>query len=407
MINIVDPAEVGLSAERLERLGRHLNGYVDSGRLPFASVLVSRYGQPAYLHSYGKMDVEADKSVQEDTIVRIYSMSKPITSVAAMMLYEEAKFQLGEAVSNYIPSLANPDVFIGGDADNPQTVPAERDYSIREIFTHTGGLTYGFDRGGVVDEMYQKNKIKTGNTDYGLDEFCRRLGEMPLIAQPGSTWNYSMSTDVLGHLVEVISGENLDDFMRKRIFEPLGMEDTFFTVPSDKKDRFAACYIPHRDGGLKLQDAPGTSRFTEPTNILSGGGGLMSTIGDYYKFAQMMANGGELEGVRLLSPRTVDYMTRNHLPGNCDMAAMGQSVFSEVSYDGVGFGLGVHVVLDPAAAAYHTMAGEYGWGGMASTVWWNNPEEDMSLVFVTQLMPSSTYQIRPEMRNLVHSAIVD
>jgi len=407
MINIVDPAEVGLSAERLERLGRHLNGYVDSGRLPFVSVLVSRYGQPAYLHSYGKMDVEADKSVQEDTIVRIYSMSKPITSVAAMMLYEEAKFQLGEAVSNYIPSLANPDVFIGGDADNPQTVPAERDYSIREIFTHTGGLTYGFDRGGVVDEMYQKNKIKTGNTDYGLDEFCRRLGEMPLIAQPGSTWNYSMSTDVLGHLVEVISGENLDDFMRKRIFEPLGMEDTFFTVPSDKKDRFAACYIPHRDGGLKLQDAPGTSRFTEPTNILSGGGGLMSTIGDYYKFAQMMANGGELEGVRLLSPRTVDYMTRNHLPGNCDMAAMGQSVFSEVSYDGVGFGLGVHVVLDPAAAAYHTMAGEYGWGGMASTVWWNNPEEDMSLVFVTQLMPSSTYQIRPEMRNLAHSAIVD
>ncbi len=407
MLNIVDPAEVGLSANRLDRVAKHLNGYVDVGKLPFVTLLVCRYGQPAFLHMYGKMDVEAGKDIGEDTIVRAYSMSKPITSVAAMMLYEEAKFQLGDPVSKYIPALANPTVFIGGDVDNPQTVAAERDYTIREIMTHTAGLTYGFEAGGVVDKMYNKSKIKTGNADYGLDEFCRRLGQMPLIAQPGATWNYSMASDVLGHLVEVISGQSLDQFMAERIFEPLGMTDTCFAVSQDKVDRFAACYLPTKEGGMKLQDAPGKSRFARPTQILSGGGGLMSTIGDYAKFAQMMSNGGELEGERLLSPRTVDFMSTNHLPNNCDMAAMGQSVFSEVSYEGVGFGLGVHVVLDPATASYHTMPGEYGWGGMASTVWWNNPEEDLSVIFLTQLMPSSTYPLRPEMRSLIHSSIID
>ncbi len=406
-LNLVDPAEVGLSADRLAKLAAHLDGYVDSGKYPFVSVLVARYGQPAFLHLHGLSDHAAGKPVTEDSIVRIYSMSKPITTVAAMMLYEEAKFRLDEPVAKYIPSLAKPNMLIGGSAASPQLAPASRDYTIQELMTHTAGLTYGFEDNGLVAEMYNKAGLATQGADYDLAEFCRILGGLPLIGEPGARWNYSVATDVLGHLVEVVSGQSLNQFMSERIFGPLGMTDTDFHVPAEKLDRFGECYEAAPDGGKTLFDSPKTSWYQRPPPACSGGGGLVSTIGDYHRFAQMLLNGGELDGARLLGPRTVEFMTSNHLPGDRDLAAMGQAVFSEVSYDGIGFGLGVHVVLDPPAAHVLTTAGEYGWGGMASTVWWNNPAEDLSLIMLTQLRPSSTYPVRPELRALLHSAIID
>ena len=407
MLDLVDPGDVGLSAAHLEHLTRHLDAYVADQRFPFVSALIARYGKPAYLHINGVMDREAGKPAGEDTIVRAYSMSKPITSVAAMMLYEEGRFQLDDPISRYIPAFAEARVFIGGDWAAPETRAAARQITMRDILTHTSGLGYGRDEGGPVAEMYKKAGIVTGGADYDLAEFCRRLGTMPLLADPGTRWNYSVSTDVLGHLVEVISGEPLDRFFAERIFVPLGMADTGFQVAAENIDRFAACYEPGAEGGLKLQDAPEASRFARPTKIFSGGGGLLSTISDYYRFAQMMADGGSFDGRRLLGPRTVDYMASNHLPNNCDMASIVLSGTSESSYDGIGFGLGLAVMLDPAAAQMLSSPGEYGWGGLASTSWRNDPLEDLTIIFLTQLVPSSTHDIRRELRTLIYSALTD
>ncbi len=407
MLDFVDPGDVGLSAAHLEQLTRHLDAYVAGEKFPFVSALIARYGKPAYMHINGLMDREAAKPAAEDTIVRAYSMTKPITSVAAMMLYEEGRFQLDDPISRYIPAFAEPRVLIGGDAAAPETRAAAREITMRDILSHTSGLTYGRDEGGVVAELYKAAEIVTGGADYDLAEFCRRLGAMPLVADPGSRWNYSVSTDVLGHLVERLSDRPLDQFFASRIFEPLGMVDTAFDVPADKHDRFAACYQPGPDGGLKLQDAPAGSRFARPTKIFSGGGGLLSTIGDYYRFAQMLADGGSFDGHRLLGPRTVDFMASNQLPNNCDMASIVLSGTSESSYDGIGFGLGLAVIMDPLAAQMLSSPGEYGWGGLASTHWRNDPLEDLTIIFMTQLVPSSTHDIRRELRTLIYSALTD
>jgi CubicO group peptidase (beta-lactamase class C family) len=399
-------ASVGLAPDRLARIDTWMRDQVERGRLAGLSVNVLRRGQLAYSAAHGLADIEAAKPFAQDTIVRIYSMTKPLTSVAAMMLYEEGRFQLDDPIARFLPAFSNMRVFIGGSRTLPQTVPAERPITFRDLLTHTAGLTYGFMDATPVDAMYRDRGIDFQASDLTLAELVDRLAALPLLAQPGAAWNYSNATDVLGRLVEVISDQEFGDFLRRRVLAPLGMVDTDFHVPAEKLARFAALYTRGEDGRPKLIDAPQvTSRFAAPPPLASGGGGLVGTAADYLRFCRFMLNGGELDGVRLLGRKTVALMTSNHLDG--DMAAMGMPRFSESPYTGIGFGLGFSVMLDPARAQIVGTPGEYAWGGAASTAFWCDPKEEMAVVLLTQLLPSSTYPIRRELRVLTYSAIVD
>ncbi|EXG81436.1 serine hydrolase domain-containing protein [Cryptosporangium arvum] len=403
----VEPLAVGLDPGRLSRLDRHFARYVDDGRLPGWSVLVSRHGQVAHTSSYGLRDVEAGRPVTDDTLFRIYSMTKPITSVAALMLYEEGAFELTDPVSRYLPAFAEQRVLVGGTAAKPVTVPAIEPVRIWHLLTHTAGLTYGFHHVDVLDEIYRANGFEWG-TPRGLDlaACVDAWAGLPLAFQPGSEWNYSVATDVLGRLVEVVSGQTLDTFFADRILGPLGMTDTAFSVPEPEADRLAALYTPSPAGGLVRSDAMGRAVLTPP-RFLSGGGGLVSTRHDYHRFAQMLLRRGELDGVRLLGDRTVRFLGANHLPGGVDLEQFGRPLFAETPFRGVGFGLGVSVLLDPVVTRTLGSAGEFGWGGAASTAFWVDPAEDLVVVFLTQLLPSSTYPIRSQLRQLVYSALVD
>jgi len=398
------PEDVGLSGDKLAQVDRWMDRLVADGKLPGLSVTVTRRGRVAYTRSTGQSDLARGTPMAADTLVRIYSMTKPLTSVAIMMLYEEGRFQLDDAISRFLPYFANQRVFAGGNRGKMDTVPAARDITFRDLLTHTSGLTYGFMQATLVDAAYRDNGVDFQTADATLGEVVERAAALPLLAQPGAEWNYSIATDVLGHLVAVISGQSFDSFLQERVICPLGMTDTSFVVPPEKLSRFAANYVPGADG-LALLDDPATSRFLLPGKICSGGGGLVSTVGDYLRFCQMMLNKGALEGTRLLGRKTVELMTSNHLRG--DMAAMGQPRFSESSYEGVGFGLGFSVMLDPARAQVLGTAGEYAWGGAASTAFWIDPAEEMSVVLLTQLTPSSTYPIRRELRVLTYQAIID
>jgi len=426
MIDLVSPESVGLSSARLERVTGWLGEQISSERLAGASVLIGRRGGVAYFEARGLADRAAGTSFSRDTIVRIYSMTKPITTVAAMMLYEEGRFQLDDPVSNDLPEFRHTQVWAGGEAPLEETVPVESPMTVHHLMTHTSGLTYGFMQTNVVDEAYRKAKMDFPGGPGTLAEQVSRLAEIPLICQPGSQWNYSVSIDVLGRLVEVWSGQTLEAFLQERLFEPLDMADAGFHVVAENHARFAACYAPtsggdmssvgkaptaeelaERTGGVKLQDSAGESRFLEPAGLFAGGGGLTASMRDYARFCQMLLNEGELDGARLLSPKTIEYMQQNHLPENRDMAAMGQPVWSETSYDGIGFGLGWAVVLDPIKAQVITSPGEHHWGGAASTFFWIDPEEDLYVILLTQLMPSSTYPIRRELRQRVYQALLD
>jgi CubicO group peptidase (beta-lactamase class C family) len=404
----VDPGEVGLDARRLRRIDTHFHRYVDDGRLAGWQVMVSRRGKVAHLTSYGLADKEAGRPVETDTVWRIYSMTKPLTSVAAMMLWEEGAFELSDSVSRWLPEFAQPRVYVGGPAHKPVTVPATEPIRVWHLLTHTAGLTYGFHRVHVTDELHRLRGFD-GGVPEGMDlaTAVRGWAELPLTFQPGAEWNYSVATDVLGRLVEVVSGQSLDAFFAERILGPLGMRDTAFWCPEDKQGRMAALYMPasgpHR---MVRADASGKSAM-KPPGWLSGGGGLVSTTRDYTRFTWMLLNGGELDGARLLSPRTLRYMTQNHLPGGADLAAFGRPVFAETRYNGVGFGLGFGVVVDPVAYRTLTSAGEFHWGGMASTLFWVDPAEDLTVVFMTQLLPSNTYPIRSQLRQLVYQSLVD
>jgi len=417
MVELVTPETVGISSARLERVRVWLEQQISSERLAGASVLIGRRGGVAFFEAAG--------SFNRDTIVRLYSMTKPITTVAAMMLYEEGRFQLDDPVARYLPEFSDTPVWVGGDAGLGETVPVEAPITVHNLMTHTSGLTYGFMQTNVVDEAYRNRKMDFPGGPHSLADQVADLARIPLICQPGSAWNYSVSIDVLGRLVEVWSGVDLDEFFRTRIFEPLEMRDTGFHVTPHNQDRFAACYSPTsggdmsnvgkvpssaeleaRTGGLKLQDAVEGSRFLTPAKLFAGGGGLTSSMGDYSRFCRMLMNSGELDGTRLLGKKTVEYMRQNHLPDNRDMAAMGQPVWSETSYDGIGFGLGWAVVLDPVKAQVITSKGEHHWGGAASTFFWLDPEEDLYVILLTQLMPSSTYPIRRELRSRVYQALL-
>jgi CubicO group peptidase (beta-lactamase class C family) len=403
---LVSPDQVGLSAARLSRISSWMQGWVDSGRLPGLTVCVMRRGELAFAETYGRADVERNKPMRPDTIVRIYSMTKPLTSTAIMMLYEEGRFQLDNPISRFIPAFRNPRVYSGGSRGKIETVPAEREITFRDLLTHTSGLTYGFMESNPVDALYRsKDGIDFGTATSSLKDAVEKLATFPLIAQPGKAWNYSVATDVLGYLVEAISGQPFEDYLVEKVIRPLGMTDTDFYVPKAKHDRLAANYTAGPGGMLDLFDDPAKSRYRAPRNLNSGGGGLVSTAADYLRFCKMMLNKGELDGVRLLGRKTVELMTMNHLKG--DMADMGMPRWSETTAEGIGFGLGFAVMIDPAKAHILGTVGEYNWGGAASTTFWCDPVEDMAVVMLTQLMPSTTYPIRRELRVLAYQAIVD
>jgi CubicO group peptidase (beta-lactamase class C family) len=401
-----DPAELGFAAERLGRIDRHYDAYVDAGKLPGWAALITRRGRIAHVATSGKRDVEAGLPVELDTVFRIYSMTKPITSVAAMILFEQGALELTDPVAKFIPSFADMRVYTGGSDLKPVTVPATEPVRIWHLLTHTSGLTYGFHRVHPVDALYRAAGYEwtLGPPGADLEATVDTLAGLPLLFQPGTEWNYSMSTDVLGRVIEVVTGKSLGAALDELVLEPLGMRETWFAVPGSAGDRLAALYTPAPGPKLRRSDELGAS-FLAPS-YHSGGGGLSSTLYDYHRFTQFLLRRGELDGVRLLGDRTARYMTRNHLPGGLDLAEFGRPLYAESPFDGVGFGLGFSVTLDPIATHTLGSVGEFAWGGAASTAFWVDPVEEITVVFMTQLLPSSTYPLRPQLRQLVYSALV-
>ena len=403
----VEPGEVGFDGARLARIDRHFRRYVDDGLLPGWTVAVTRRGRVAHLSHHGLRDLEARLPVTDDTIWRIYSMTKPVTSVAAMMLYEQGALELTDPVARFIPSFADVRVYNAGPALAPSTVPVTEPVRVWHLLTHTSGLTYGFHHAHPVDEMYRLRGF-----DYsvppGVDlaGACDLLAQLPLLFQPGTEWNYGLSTDVLGRVVEVASGQPFEEFVAEHILGPLGMDETRWWVDEPDVERLATLYMRAPDGTLVPNTSLGEAA-TRPPLLHAGGGGLLSTVGDYHRFTQMLLRGGELDGVRLLGPRTIAYMTRNHLPGGADMETIGRPIFAESAYRGVGFGLGFSTVVDVIAGKVLTSPGEFAWGGIASTAFYVDPVEEVTAMFFTQFLPSSTYPIRPRLRALVAQALVD
>ncbi|MFC1713653.1 serine hydrolase domain-containing protein [Candidatus Poribacteria bacterium] len=388
------PEKVGLSAARLERISPFMQGYVDSKKLPGTITMVARRGKVAHFECVGMMDSEAGKPMEPDTIFRIYSMTKPITSVAIMMLYEEGLFQLTDPVSKFIPEFKDLKVFVKETESGLELAESKPEMAIWHLLTHTSGLTYGWDENSPVDAMYRKAVALGGSKT--LKEMVQKLGKIPLRNQPGSEWRYSMSTDVLGYLVEVISGQSFDVFLKERIFEPLGMVDTGFHVPAEKLSRFATNYIPAEDGKIQVFDEPAKSVFSKPRTFFSGGGGLVSTTADYIRFAQMLLNKGELDGARLLGRKTLELMTMNHIPEE----------FHPFENQASGFGLGFSVAMDVAKSRSLGSVGSFGWGGAAATNFWVDPEEEIIGLFMTQLM-QNPYPFIQEFHVLVYQAVID
>jgi CubicO group peptidase (beta-lactamase class C family) len=408
----VDPAEAGFAADRLNRLDDNFARYVDDGLLSGWLLAISRHGKIVHVSHYGHRDKEAGLEVTPDTLWRIYSMTKPVTSVAAMMLYEEGRFELTDPVSKFIPAFKDMRVFTGGSDQRPVTVPATEPVRVHHLLTHTSGLTYGFHRMHPVDAMYRAAGFELGDPPgVTLAEACDIWASMPLLFQPGAEWNYSVATDVLGRVAEVASGQTLDEFFAQRILEPLGMTDTSFGARPDDLPRLAALYgRGAKDGKATRMDGLGAAARKKPV-MLSGGGGLVSTAGDYHRFMQMLlpradSPAGELDGVRLLSLRTVAYMARNHLPGNQDLATFGRPLNAESPQVGTGFGLGFAVVIDPARLKVVCSEGELSWGGAASTAFWLDPAEELTVSFFTQLIPSSAHPLRSQLRQLVYQALL-
>jgi CubicO group peptidase (beta-lactamase class C family) len=401
------PEDVGLCGERLARIDEHLlSRYVDTKKISGALTVVARRGQVAHFSPLGLCDLSRGRPVLPDTIFRIYSMSKPVTSVALMMLYERGLFRLDAPVRRFIPEWRDLRVYSAGARPPFATVRAERDMTVRDLLIHTSGLTYGFMQRTNVDRAYRHARIGE-RQERTLAETIDVLAGIPLEFSPGSAWNYSVSTDICGLLVERLSGRPFDRFLREELFGPLGMVDTDFHVPPEKLDRFASNYTRAPDKSLMLEDDAFDGEYTEPPRFVSGGGGLVSTAADYLRFAQMLLNGGELDGARILGPRTIDFMTRNHLPGGADLAGSSAALFVDTPYQGTGFGLGFSVNLDPVQSGVIGSPGEFAWGGAASTVFWIDPTEELIVLFFTQLMPSTTFDFRGQLKAIVYPSIVD
>tara|TARA_Y100001933_G_scaffold210553_1_gene214829 strand:- start:259 stop:1491 length:1233 start_codon:yes stop_codon:yes gene_type:complete len=395
----------GFCPARLKRISPWLKRYVDEKKLPFAHVAVLRKGQLAYTNFYGARDIEAGSPVVEDGIYRIYSMTKLVTTVAALALYEKGAFQLDDPVDKFVDEFKDARVFVSRRKDTINSVEAETPLTIRQLMNHTSGLTYGAFDPGPVGQLMRSGKIDFGNLQGNLGDTVRRLASIPLCFQPGSQWRYGVSTDVLGYVIEVVTGKTLLQVFDELIFKPLNMNDTFFQVPLNKVKKFCSLYTRTKTESLKLLECAGSSGFCKTVNMYSGGGGLISSMRDYLVFLEMIRCGGRYDDAQILGRKTVELMLRNHLSG--DMASMGQPTFSEMPMEGIGFGLGGAILLDPAKAQILGSEGEFTWGGMASTAFWIDPKEELSVVFITQLIPSSCYPIRRELRVLVYQALVD
>ena len=406
----VKPESLGMCSQRLARIDRFIaDKYIESGKLPCAQLQITRQGQLVHQSVLGKASLETGAPMTEDSIVRIYSMTKPITSVAFMMLVEEGLVALEDPVTRFIPEWRDLGVYVSGLPGAFQTRPTDSPMRMIDLLRHTSGLTYGFQNRTNVDSAYRKSRCEPSEQTGGLGDFISALGKMPLEFSPGSAWNYSVATDVLGYLVGKISGMPFQDFLQQRILGPLGMVDTAFHVTDDKAARFAQCYVQAAEGRLTPQ-VVGPS-FREPPSAPSGGGGLVSTAADYMRFCEALRLGGVSgtgpNAVRLLGPKTLALMRSNHLPGGRDLADMSVSMFSEATYRGVGFGLGFAMTTDVARTGISGSLGEYWWGGAASTAFWIDPVEDLCVVLLTQFRPSSLYPIRRELRTMVSAAVID
>ncbi|MCY3898001.1 MAG: serine hydrolase [Caldilineaceae bacterium] len=417
------PQRAGFCAQRLARVDNLLQRYVDKGQLAGASGLIYRKGETAYCNVFGHRELETGQPMTEDTIFRIYSMTKPITAVAALMLFEDGHFLLDDPVASYLPEFSDVQVCTG---DLQNLVSPDRPPSIKDLFMHTAGLSYGWYQDSPVENLYRQ--AFENREQLSLEEFVHSLASLPILFHPGSRWRYSYATDVLGRLVEVVSGKPLDEFFRQEIFKPLAMADTDFHVHADWLDRFSACYCSpggfsfgsgadsdaddktaQSENGdqdaeptIELFDASRNSRFNQPPAFLSGGGGLVSTLGDYLRFCQMLLYGGVLDGNRLLGPKTVELMRANHLPPRLVPIAIGDDVDA-----GYGFGLGVSVLVDLPATSTPGSIGNYSWSGAASTQFWIDPAEEMLGIFMSQFMPFGHYPVARQFRVAAYQALID
>ena len=405
----VDPIKAGFSQAKLARIDRHLiENYIAPGKIAGCQVMVARRGTAAYFKSFGDMDRERARPVQEDTIFRIYSMTKPITSIALMTLYEEGRFQLNDPVHRFLPAWRDHEVWVRGEGADMVTRPPASPMTMRHVLSHTSGLTYGalLDADPhPVNGVYQELGVRRSDGET-MTSFAEKLSRVPLRFDPGTRWLYSLATDVCGCLVEVISGQKFEDFLQQRIFEPLGMTDTAFWVPESKINRFAANYQRAADKSLQLIDDPLTSSYLTAPSFPSGGGGLVSTTTDYAKFCDMLRLRGSVNGVEIIGSRTLALMIKNHILNSADLRQTAIGSFSETAYEGVGFGLGFATTLDEISSGT-IGAGDYYWGGAASTIFWVDPVEDLYAVFMTQLMPSATFNFRGQLKNIIYGAIRD
>ncbi len=414
--------------KRLKRIDSFLQKkYIDTEKIPGAQILVSKNGRVEHFSNLGLIDVARNKPVKKDSIYRIASMTKPITSVAMMMLYEQGMFQLNEPISNFIPEWSKPRVYDKGNYPNIETKSANREITFRDLLSHQAGLSYGRDQNDPVDLQYQKeikpeylgpfrsvasslfssrNKNTNLENKPDLSDFSKKLSEFPLLYSPGERWNYSYATDLCGYLVEVISGKSFQNYLYENIFEPLEMIDTSFSVLGEKIPRFASSYRADINNKFLLWEDSEKSNFIEEQYICLGGAGLVSTSLDYFNFSQMLLDGGKFKKERLLSRKTVDFMTSNHLSRGkflSDMALSGK--WTETTFDGVGFGLGFSVVMDTISHQVPGSIGTYAWGGALNTAFWVDPMEKIVVIFMTQLYPSDRYPIRRELQILVNSAL--
>lgn len=405
LLQEVDPDEVGLDHKALDRLDQHFAHYVDVERLPGFLVSVARHGRVAHLTAHGHRDVAAGLPVTPDTLYRIYSMTKPVTAVAALLLVEEGKLSLDDPVGDHLPAFADMRVYDSGSGADVRTRPVEQPMLIRHLMTHTSGLTFAFYHSHPVDALYREAHLESSvPPGANLAETIDIYASLPLQFEPGTQWNYSVASNVLGRVVEVVSGQRLDEFFAERIFRPLGMPDAGFQVPDEKADRLSELYGDAEGGGIEpiagLPLRGGRPRF------LSGSGGMAASPYDVHRFAEFLRRRGELDGVRLLAPETVDLMASNHLPDGADMRAFGSPAHQESGNDGIGFGLSVSVVIDPERTQSPTGLGTFGWSGAATTTFWVDPSQDLTVQFMTQLRPKSSLKIMPELKQLVHEAVV-
>ncbi|HQS96113.1 MAG: serine hydrolase [Novosphingobium sp. 17-62-19] len=407
-MQLSDAKSLGFEADRLARIGAFLDEtYIANGRLPGLDVLVARDGEPVYRHTSGKARADGTP-MAVDTLCRIASMTKPLTSVAFMMLVEEGKIALDDPVTKVIPEFASLGVYAGGGGEQgffpARPAPAMR---MVDLITHQSGLTYGIQNRTNVDAAYRKGRLDGHASLPGNDHFIEHLAKLPLEFAPGEAWNYSVGTDVLGVIVARLSGMSLGEFFATRIFAPLGMVDTGFHCPDNKAHRLADAFAYQQGGAPLLFDPAEKSGTRRVPQFESGGGGLLSTTADYHRFCRMLVNGGAADGTRLLSPKTLQLMTANHLPGGADLTQVSRALFSEAYNAGAGFGLGFGVTIDPARALVPGSAGEFYWGGIFSTAFFVDPVEKIHAVFMTQLYPSFIYPIRRQLKTLIYSALAE